>query len=143
MKIKQISLFLENKAGRLVRVTEILAQHQINIRALSLADTSDFGILRLIVNDPETAYQVLKAAGFAVSITEVLAVEIDDTPGGLNAALTALQEAGLNIEYVYAFVEKATDKAVVVFRVEEPERAIDALTAAGINTLRGEEVYNL
>ncbi|AVX21396.1 MULTISPECIES: ACT domain-containing protein [Carboxydocella] len=143
MKIKQISLFLENKAGRLVRVTEILAQHQINIRALSLADTSDFGILRLIVNDPETAYQVLKAAGFAVSITEVLAVEIDDTPGGLNAALTALQDAGLNIEYVYAFVEKATDKAVVVFRVEEPERAIQVLTEAGINTLRGEEVYNL
>ncbi|GAW28476.1 ACT domain-containing protein [Carboxydocella sp. ULO1] len=143
MKIKQISLFLENKAGRLVRVTEILAQHQINIRALSLADTSDFGILRLIVNDPETAYQVLKAAGFAVSITEVLAVEIDDTPGGLNAALSALQAAGLNIEYVYAFVEKATDKAVVVFRVEELERAIQALAEAGINTLRGEEVYNL
>jgi len=143
MKIKQISLFLENKAGRLVRVTEILAQHQINIRALSLADTSDFGILRLIVNNPELAYQVLKAAGFAVSITEVLAVEIDDTPGGLNTSLAALQDAGLNIEYVYAFVEKATDKAVVVFRVEEPDRAIEALAAAGINTLRGEEVYNL
>ncbi|HEX3031847.1 MAG TPA: ACT domain-containing protein [Bacillota bacterium] len=143
MKIKQISLFLENKSGRLLKVMNTLSENNINIRALSIADTTDFGILRLIVNSPESAFRVLKEKGFTVSCTDVIAVEVDDQPGGLAQALAALEDSGINIEYVYAFVEKSTDKALVVFRVEEIDRAIELLAGKGINTLRGEEVYNL
>lgn len=143
MRVKQISLFLENKTGRLLEVMETLSNKHINIRALSIADTTDFGILRLIVNEPKLAYDILKEQGFTVSTTDVIAVEVDDEPGGLGRALKALEDSGINIEYVYAFVEKSTDKALVVFRVEDVEGAIDLLTANGINTLSGEEVYSL
>lgn len=143
MRVKQISLFLENKSGRLQKVMETLSNKHINIRALSIADTTDFGILRLIVNEPKLAYEALKEQGFTVSTTDVIAVEVDDEPGGLARALRVLEDSGINIEYVYAFVEKSTDKALVVFRVEEIERAIELLNAQGINTLPGEEVYSL
>lgn len=143
MRVKQISLFLENKTGRLLEVMETLSNKHINIRALSIADTTDFGILRLIVNEPKLAYDILKERGFTVSTTDVIAVEVDDEPGGLGRALKALEDSGINIEYVYAFVEKSTDKALVVFRVEDVDGAIDLLTANGINTLSGEEVYSL
>ncbi|HEX3030716.1 MAG TPA: ACT domain-containing protein [Bacillota bacterium] len=143
MRVKQISLFLENKSGRLLKVMQTLSEKNINIRALSIADTTDFGILRLIVNEPDLATKILKEQGFTVSATDVIAVEVDDEPGGLARALGALEDSGINIEYVYAFVEKSTDKALVVFRVEDIDRAIEVLNSKGINTLKGETVYNL
>lgn len=107
MKVEQISIFLENKSGRLADVAGVLAESGINIRALSLADTTDFGILRLIVNDTEKAKQVLKSNGFTVGKTEVIAVEVADRPGGLAEILTIVKDEGINVEYMYAFVQKA------------------------------------
>ena len=143
MKVEQISVFLENKAGRLAEVAKILGDNGVNIRALSLADTTDFGILRLIVNDRQKAKQVLKDAGFTVGITEVIAVEVDDTPGGLARILTPLAENGINVEYMYAFVEKSSNKAVLIFKFENLEKAIEVLKANNITILPGEKVYNL
>lgn len=143
MKIKQISLFLENKPGRLARVTRVLSGYNINIRALSITDTADFGILRLIVNEPDLACRVLKEAGFTVSATGVIAVEVADEPGGLDRVLAVLEEAGLNIEYLYAFVQRTPRAALVVFRVEQLDEAVAALQARGIRILREEEVYTL
>ncbi len=143
MKIKQISVFLENKSGRLARVTRVLGDNNINIRALSIADTTDFGILRLIVNDPDTAYRVLKELGFSVNITDVIAVEIPDVPGGLAVALEHLRDAGINIEYLYAFLTRATKAALVVFRVEQIDEAVRLLQEKGIRILAGTEVYGL
>ncbi|QGP92398.1 ACT domain protein [Neomoorella glycerini] len=143
MKIKQLSVFLENKSGRLAAVTRLLAGQGINIRALSIADTSDFGILRLIVNDPEQAYAVLKEAGFTVSLTEVLGVEMPDRPGGLSNILSILEEAGINIEYLYAFIGKGDNGALVIFRVEELDKAITILQDKGITIVEGEKIYRL
>ncbi|MDN5294026.1 MAG: hypothetical protein PWQ31_1331 [Eubacteriales bacterium] len=143
MKVKQVSVFLENKSGRLAEVTSVLGQNNINIRALAIADTSDFGILRMIVSDPEKAYRVLKEAGFTASMTDVLAVEVEDRPGGLAAVLKVLEEAGINIEYIYAFLEKSSQDALVVFRVEQLEEAIRVLAEKGISLLPAEKVYNL
>jgi hypothetical protein len=143
MKVKQISIFLENKAGRLAEVTNILGAEGINIRALSLADTSDFGILRLIVNDPQAAAQALKDRGFTVGETEVLAVEVPDKPGGLGKILSMLHEAGMNVEYMYAFVERSSDNAVIIFRFDNIDEAIRALLAKGVTILKGEKVYSL
>ncbi|MBE0466772.1 MAG: ACT domain-containing protein [Candidatus Desulforudis sp.] len=132
MWVRQISIFLENKSGRLAAVTRLLADHGFNIRALSIADTSDFGILRLIVNEPARAYQVLKDAGFTVSETEVLAVEVPDRPGGLAGVLDLLNSAGTNIEYLYAFVSKSAENALVLLKVENLEKAVEVLTANGV-----------
>lgn len=143
MKIKQISVFMENRAGRLAEVTRLLGDAKVNIRALSLADTSDFGILRLIVNDVDTALRVLRGAGHTVSLTEVVAVEVADRPGGMADVLQALGTGGVNVEYMYAFVEKATDKAVVIFRFEDPDLAVRELQRAGISVLAAETVYSL
>lgn len=143
MKIKQISVFLENRAGRMAEVTRLLGDAKVNIRALSLADTSDFGILRLIVNDVDTALRVLRGAGHTVSLTEVVAVEVTDRPGGMADVLQALGTGGVNVEYMYAFVEKATDKAVVIFRFEDPDLAVRELQRAGISVLAAETVYSL
>jgi hypothetical protein len=141
MWVKQISIFLENKSGRLAAVTRLLADHGFNIRALSIADTSDFGILRLIVNDPARAYQVLKDAGFTVSETEVLAVEMPDRPGGLAGVLDLLNEAGINIEYLYAFVSKSAENALVLLKVENLEKAAGVLTANGV-TIQGHNIVH-
>ncbi len=143
MKVRQISIFIENKPGRLAEVTGILGEKDINIRALSLADTSDFGILRLIVNDVDKANQVLKDNNFTVGETEVIAVEVPDRPGGLANILGILHDADLNVEYMYAFVEKSSDNAVLIFRFEEIDRAIETLQSKGVRLLRGEEVYSL
>lgn len=143
MKVEQISVFLENKSGRLADVAEILALSGINIRALSLADTTDFGILRLIVNDTEKAKQVLKENGFTVGKTEVLAVEVPDRPGGLAEILKVMKAQGTNVEYMYAFVQKSAGNAIIIFRFDELERAIETLQSAGIRILKGEEVYAL
>lgn len=143
MKVKQISVFLENKSGRLAEVTRVLGNNDINIRALSIADTTDFGILRLIVNKPELANTVLKNEGFMVSETEVIAVEVPDYPGGLADVLSELGSAGINIEYLYAFIGRSAHNALVVFRVEGCDDAIAALGKKNIRVMGGEEVYSL
>ena len=143
MRVKQISVFLENKAGRLRELTETLSAQDLNIRALSLADTTDFGILRMIVNQPEEAFAALKDKGFAAAATEVLAVEVPDRPGGLAGVLGVLSDEGINVEYMYAFVEKKAGNAAVVLRVEELEKASTLLSGAGVTILEAEEVYNL
>ena len=134
MILEQLSIFLENKAGRLAEVTDVLAQAGINIRALSLADTSDFGILRLIVNDHETAKSALKSAGFTVGLTSVVAVEVPHVPGGLNTILQLLGKKGVNVEYMYAFMQKG-DNAVLIFRFNNLESAVEALKEADIPIL--------
>jgi hypothetical protein len=141
MKAEQISVFIENKSGRLAEVTRILGEAGVNIRALSLADTSDFGILRLIVNDRERAKSVLKENGFTVSKTEVVAVEVDDKPGGLYQILKKLDGEGINVEYMYAFVERLSENAVIIFRFDETDRAISTLLQGGFNVLEGEKLY--
>ena len=143
MRVEQISIFLENKSGRLAEVTNILAGAGVNIRALSLADTTDFGILRLIVDQSDQAKQTLKQHGFTVGKTEVLAVEVPDRPGGLAQILQVLQGAGINVEYMYAFVQKSGGNAIIIFRFDELEKAIDTLQKGGIRILKGEEVYAL
>lgn len=140
---KQLSVFLENKAGRLSSVTRALGEAGINIRALSIADTSDFGILRIIVNDPERAYKILKEAGFTVSETEVIAVRVQDSPGGLASVLEQMSEANLNIEYLYAFLGTSEDDALVIFKVEDIKKARIAFTEKGIQFLEEKELYQL
>ena len=141
MKIQQLSIFLENKAGRLAEVTDVLASANVNIRALSLADTSDFGILRLIVNDCEKARTALKDAGFTVSLTNVVAVEVPHVPGGLNSIVQLLGKKGINVEYMYAFMQKG-DNAVLIIRFNNPEAAIAILQEADIPILSNDMVYN-
>lgn len=143
MMVEQISVFLENKSGRLAEVADVLAKAGINIRALSLADTSDFGILRLIVNDTEKAKEVLKNNGFTVGKTGVIAVEVPDRPGGLAGILNVLKEKGINVEYMYAFVQKSMENAIIIFRFDEVEKAVECLSSSGIKILKGEEVYAL
>jgi hypothetical protein len=143
MKVKQISIFLENKSGRLADVTKVLGENNINIRALSIADTTDFGILRLIVNLPEKAWKVLKEKGFTVSETEIIAVRIPDQPGGLSGILNILEKNRINIEYMYAFVGKSGTDAVVVIRVENIDRAIELLQKEEVSLLSGKEIYEL
>lgn len=143
MKLEQLSIFLENRSGRLAEITGVLAQAGINIRALSLADTADFGILRLVVNQTARAVQVLRERGFTVATNEMVALEVPDRPGGLWAILRALEAARINVEYMYAFVHKATENAVVIFRFDEPDRVAVVLREAGVRVLSGEEVYAL
>lgn len=143
MKVEQISIFIENKSGRLAEITRILGDAGVNIRALSLADTSDFGILRLIVNDVETAKSILKEKGFTVSKTEVVAVEVPDCPGGLSSLLQTLDTNQINVEYMYAFVERCGGNAVIIFRFDETDKAIDALTGSGFSVLEGARIYNM
>jgi hypothetical protein len=143
MKVNQIAIFIENRSGRLAEITTILAEHDINIRALSLADTADFGILRLIVNDTEKAQKILKEKGFTVGKTEVLVVEVADRPGGLAKALTTIKEADLNVEYMYAFTQKSGESGLIIFRFDEIDAAIAAFQKAGIRILTGEEVYSI
>jgi hypothetical protein len=143
MKVEQISIFIENKSGRLAEITRILGDAGINIRALSLADTSDFGILRLIVNDVETAKAVLKEMGFTVSKTEVVAVEVPDRPGGLSSLLQTLDADQINVEYMYAFVERCGGNAVIIFRFDETDKAIGTLKDNGFSILKGERLYSL
>ena len=143
MKVRQISIFLENRSGRLASVLKEVGRAGVNIRALSLADTSDFGILRLIVDNVDKCVKALKDSGHTVSLTEVLAVEVPDHPGGLAGILEKLSAANLNVEYMYAFVSRATEKAVVVFRFEDVNAAISALKKSGISVLPAETVYSL
>lgn len=141
MLIKQISIFLENKPGRLAKVTQVLGENQIDISALSIADKTDFGILRLIVNHPDEAVRILDQNGFAVSINEVLAVEVEDKPGGLAKTLDVLDNRGISIEYMYAFVGNRSKNAIVILRVENPEKALEVLKDEDVHIHPSYDVY--
>ena len=131
MRVEQIAVFLENRAGRLAEVTEILSEAGINIRALSLADTSDFGVLRMIVDDNESACKVLRDRGLTVAMTNVVAVEVPDQPGGLHRILAMMGQAGINVEYMYAFVTRPGDNAIMIFRFSDTDRALALLRETG------------
>jgi hypothetical protein len=135
MHIKQISVFLENNAGRLAEVTEVLARAGINLRAIAIADTADFGILRLIVDKEAEAVQALTAAGFTTRETLVAAVEIDDTPGGLAGVMKIFKEYNINIEYLYASLENKSGKAVVIFKLEDIERGTAIIKEKGLSMI--------
>jgi len=143
MRVEQISVFLENKAGRLAEVTRLLADTGINIRALSLADTSDFGILRLIVSDNDKAKEVLAQNGFTVGKTDVVAVEVEDRPGGLYKILDILFRASINVEYMYAFVQSSGKDAVIIFRFDNLDEAVRVLTENGVTVINGSKVYTM
>jgi hypothetical protein len=143
MLVKQISVFLENSKGRLYSAVDILAKSGINIRALSIADTTDFGILRLIVSDPEGANKALRDGNFTVRITDVIAVEIPDAPGGLSGVLKVLSDSDVAVEYMYAFIGNLSDNAMVILKVDGPSDAIGVLKSANIKIIGSDEVYRL
>lgn len=143
MQVRQISVFMENRAGRLQEITGILAKAGINLRALSLADTSDFGILRLIVDHPERAVDILRREGFTIRENKVVAAVIEDKPGGLHQILSALAEEKISVEYMYGFLGKHEHEAVMILRVENTEQAIEVLLDAGITLLKGEQIYRM
>ena len=143
MIVRQLSVFLENKPGRLCAATDALAREGINISALTLADTSEFGILRLLVDQPDRAKAVLSDSGVAARLTDVLAVAMDDAPGGAVGILHLLSEAGLNIEYMYACVGRESGKAIMVIRTDDTELAADILHRGGYGDINPAEVYRL
>ncbi len=143
MRAEQISIFLENKAGRLAEVTSILAEADVNIRALAIADTSDFGVLRLIVNDNQRAVEALRSRGFTVGKTDVVAVEVEDRPGGLYRILDMLNKAEINVEYMYAFVTQSGSNAIMIFRFDNIEEAVKLLKENNVTVINGSEVYTL
>jgi hypothetical protein len=143
MFTKQISIFVENKKGRLAEVTKLLADEAINIRALSLGDMVDFGVLRLIVNDRDRCLRILKAHDFTAQETDVIAVEIDDKPGSLHRVIEVFGREGINIEYIYAFVEKNGKNAIVVFKVDNPASVLGMLKNSGISIVSENMIQNL
>ena len=142
MKLQQLSRFSENKPGHVIAPCRLLAREGIDIRALSMADTQRFGILRMIVSDWQKAKRLLEAAGSAVKVTEVVAVEVPDRPGGLADVLSLFEGSSINIEYMYAFPFLRGEKAVLVFRFDQPDAAIERLQVAGINVLDGGALDN-
>lgn len=143
MIIKQLSVFLENKLGRLAEITALIGQADVDIRALSIADTSDFGILRLIVDQPEKAVQLLQDAGAAVTLTDVIAVGISDKPGAFAEVVKFMSDAGIGIEYMYAFISRTDSKAYIIMRVENPAKGIELLGEHGVMLLDSSEIYNM
>ncbi len=144
MTVKQLSIFVENRAGRLSEITRLLGDASVNIRAMSIADTKDFGILRLIVNDSEKALEVLKANSFAVTITSVLAIRISDKPGGLAEAMECLYKDNISVEYMYAaFLNETDESAYLVLRVDKADEAIRALNEGGFKLVSDEELKSM
>lgn len=143
MAIRQLTIFVQNRQGAIVSITEALAANQVNIRALSIAETEDFGILRLIVNDEETAQKTLSDAGYLIKVTEVVGVKIGDAPGKLTGALEVLDKAGINLEYLYAFMARTEKHAYVVLRVEDNAAAEAALEAAGYHLITDADICKL
>ena len=143
MSLKQLTVFVENKPGALVAITDTLAEHKVNIRALSIADTQEFGILRLIVSDNDTALVTLTREGYLLKTTDVVGVKIGDQPGKLSKALAVLDEAGINMEYLYAFMSRTEKHAYVVLRVADNAAAEAALTAAGFHLITDGDVNKL
>jgi len=143
MAVRQISVFLENKIGRLAEITQILGNKEINIRALAIADTTEFGILRMIVDRPQKAYEALEERGFTVSQTEVVVVEVEDKPGGLAQVMAILGKEGINVEYLYAFVAPKGRGALVVLKIEEKKTTVDLLQEKKVKILSAEEISRL
>ena len=143
MAIKQLTIFVENKQGKIVAITDTLAKHNVNIRALSIAETEDFGILRLIVNDEAKAEKTLMDEGYLIKITEVVGVKIGDEPGKLTEALDVLDKENINLEYLYAFMARTEKHAYVVLRVEDNSHAEKALVNAGFKLVTEQDVYKL
>ena len=143
MAIKQLTVFVENKKGTVVTVTDILSKNNINLRALSIAETQDFGILRLIVNDESAAEKVLTEAGFLIKVVDTVGVKIGDEPGKLTAALSVLDKADINVEYLYAFMARTEKHAYVVLRVEDNAAAEKALTDAGFHMISEADINKL
>lgn len=143
MKLTQISVFLENRKGRLYEVCSMLGKAGINIRALTIAETESFGVLRLVVDKPDQAIKLFHEKQVTANRTDVVAVEIDDKPSGLADVLKILSDHDLNVEYMYGFMEKSSDKALMVFRFDEPERAGKVLTAAGVNVVTRKDIQGL
>ncbi len=143
MSLKQLTIFVENKQGTLVNITDVLAKNNVNMRALSIADTQDFGILRLIVNDNDTAIKALTEAGYLLKLTDVVGVKIGDQPGKLSKALEVLDSANINMEYLYAFMARTEKHAYVVLRVADNEAAEKALEDAGFHMITDADVDKL
>lgn len=141
--LKQLSIFLENKKGRMLNTLDIIEELDINIRALSIADTSEFGILRLIVTDPITVKEKLEEKDFIVKLTDVIPVAINDKPGGLNEILRLLDENSINLEYLYAFVEQQTYNAIVILRLENMEEGLKVLKEGNANIINPEDIYSI
>jgi hypothetical protein len=141
MKLQQLSVFMENKPGQLKKTCDALALAGINISTLMLADTKEFGILRLLIRDWERAKEILEKDGFAVRTTEVVALEVQDKPGGLAALLVPVESAGLNIEYMYAYASGPGGKAVLIFRFSDPDKALEAFKTAGVNILTAVDLF--
>ena len=143
MAIKQLTIFVENKQGAIVSITETLAKNNVNIRALSIAETQDYGILRLIVNDESTAEKTLTEAGYLIKVIDVVGVKIGDAPGKLSSALSVLDKEGINLEYLYAFMARTEKHAYVVLRVENNDAAEKALEAAGFHMITEADINKL
>ena len=139
--IKQVSVFVENKKGRLARITEVLGQGGIDLIALSIADTTNFGIMRCIVSDPDKAITLLKANDFTASTTEVIVAEVADKPGGLSSVLKLLDQADISVEYLYSFVRTPNENALILFRVEDISAAVQALNEGGVKLLDEKDIY--
>lgn len=142
MLIKQLSVFVENKLGRMAEITALIGDAGVDIRALSIADTSDFGILRLIVDKPDAALEALKHAGVTVTLTDVIAVGIDDKPGAFAKAVKIMSDAGIGIEYMYAFISRSDSQAFVIMRIENLDKGIETMQKNGIKLLASDEIYN-
>ncbi len=142
-ELKQISLFVENKPGRMAKVAKTLSDAGVNIRAMTIAEAGDFGVIRMVVDKPEHGYQVLRDSGFTVSATDVLAVEMRDIPGGLYEIVNALGESNINVDYAYAFVTAKAEKAMLIMRVDDIARARDVLAGKGVKIASKEEIQNL
>jgi hypothetical protein len=143
MKLTQISIFLENRKGRLYEVCSLLGKHKVNIRALTVAESEQFGILRIVVDKPIETAALLKKNGFVASLTEIVAVEVADKPGGLADILKVFSQSNINVEYMYGFVEKKSDKALLVFRFDEPDKALELLKKKKIKVIGRKEMGDL
>ena len=143
MKLTQISVFLENKKGRLLEVCSLLGEGGINIRALTIAESEGYGVLRMVVNKPEEAMRLLKGKAFVANLTDIVAVQVEDKPGGLAKILKIINDRDINVEYMYGFVEKFSDRALMVFRFEDADGAIAALTENKVKVVSKEDVVNL
>lgn len=141
--VKQISIFVSNEQGGMSRITKILADNQVDIRALSIADTADYGVLRLIVDNPEKALECLKAQNVTASLTDVIAVAVPDVPGGLHKIMSALADGGEDIQYIYAFLHPKKEQAYVIIRANDDENAVRALADHGVSVIESGEIYSI
>jgi hypothetical protein len=141
MLIKQISIFIPNKKGSLSQLTDILIAHNIDIRAIAVFDTSEFGILRIVVDDPDRALEILNREGAVAKVSKVIAVEPEDKPGSLNHIFNILRDADINIDYVYSFIMRKKEMPYIVLKADNQEKAVEVLSANGINVINKEEVY--